>query len=269
MSPLKLDLGQSSSAFEATKDDIIFGETSDQVPAVLSALDADQEKVGALLNQATQTIENSAAAVTSTLGAKDKRAARVKRELVKKEAKTQRKLKSQEREVLNVIEPETKSISGQAILDLRYSQDSIDSETSDGIDLQELIQRMKDEKRGWKKGTALTVVRMPDGQLTSMDNRRLYAAKKVTEEKPVFEIKIFIYNHDDKAPKKMLTGVITEYKIARRLNNINELAQGILEETYGHCAKLRMHTRNGDLNSGNFGYTNPPIIRQSEETEDK
>ncbi len=58
---------------------------------------------------------------------------------------------------------------------IRFSQENIGKTTRDGMPIPDLIENMR--KHGWK-GDPIDVVRMPDGSLTSLDNRRLFAARE-------------------------------------------------------------------------------------------
>jgi hypothetical protein len=59
--------------------------------------------------------------------------------------------------------------------DVRFSQEWVSSKTRDGIPLPDLTKNMRNN--GWR-GDPIDVVRMPDGGLTSVDNRRLVAARE-------------------------------------------------------------------------------------------
>lgn len=222
----------------------------------LSSLDTPVEKVKEIYENAVKQAEDQINAVSASLDLKKLRELRKKEKLASKQDRIS---KSKNREEIDVVIPEVKKISGADILKLRFSQDSIKSETMEGMKLPDLIQNMKD--KGWKKGTTITVIRMPDNTLVSLDNRRLYAAKQVASEKDNFTIQIQQFNHFDSAPKKMLDGVIKEYTRERQASTIHMVPEEISPNTYGHLAKLRIHARNGELNSPNFGYEADPIIR--------
>jgi hypothetical protein len=67
--------------------------------------------------------------------------------------------------------------------ELRVSQDWVSPETSDGISIPALAERM--QSGGWR-GDPIDVVEMPDGALLSVDNRRIVAARLARlEEVPV------------------------------------------------------------------------------------
>lgn len=59
--------------------------------------------------------------------------------------------------------------------EIAFSQASISPATRDGIPLDDLVEAMR--TGGWK-GDPINVVRMSDGALTSMDIRRLIAARR-------------------------------------------------------------------------------------------
>jgi hypothetical protein len=236
--------------------------TTTQPTITLSSLDTPSDKLKVLFDQAVNQTEIQVNEKELSL--------RNKREMRKKEkfeAKQQRKVKAlAPKQVLKVVLPDERKISGQDILKLRYSQDSIKSETQDGISLPKLIESMRTE--GWRKGTALKIVSMPNGELVSLDNRRLYAAKEIAKDEKMkdFAIEINIYNHDDEAPKKLVSGMIEEYKKGHRLDSISRVQQlqlpvNIKAGTYGQCAILRTNTRHGDMSSEKYGYSTEPTIR--------
>lgn len=173
--------------------------------------------------------------------------------------KADRKAKSESKKTYKVVIPSHKMLTKEEIEKLRYSQDSIQKTTSDGIKLETLAENMAEE---WKVGTHLTVVKMPDENLVSLNNRRLYAAQLATEMKEVFELPVAIFAHEDPAPKKLLSGIITEYQKGRELDNINEVAKEILQNSYGHSVVLRMNTRKGELSKSSYGYEDKPIVRE-------
>jgi hypothetical protein len=61
---------------------------------------------------------------------------------------------------------------------IKFSQENIGGATSDGISIGDLTSSMN--KEGWK-GDPIQVVQLEDGSLVSLDNRRLYAARKAME----------------------------------------------------------------------------------------
>lgn len=223
----------------------------------MTSMHGSDEKLTALFQQSQQQASESALAALSE--GRDLAAERKMRKGAKTNAKNVRKERYKQHEVFQVVLPEHKSISKEAILALRFSQDSISGTTQEGMKLDDLIKNMKE--KGWLKSSAIKVVKMPDGTLVSLDNRRLYAAKEVCSEKEDFKIKIELFQHQDRASTKLLKGIIMEYKKGRKTDNINEVVEGIISNTYGHCAVLRINTRHGDLSSTNFGYTTQPTIR--------
>lgn len=223
----------------------------------MTSMDGSNEKMAALFTQSKQ--QASALALNALSKKRDWAAERKKNKAAKAAAKNERKHKSAQREQISVVLPEYRIISKEAILALRFSQDSIDGATREGMKLDDLIDNMKN--KGWLKGSAIKVVKMPDGTLVSLDNRRLYAAKEVCSEKEDFKIKIELYQNQESAPTKLLKGIIAEYRRGHSIDNINDVAEDIFSNTYGHCAVLRINTRQGDLSSRNFGYTTQPTIR--------
>ena len=84
----------------------------------------------------------------------------------------------------------------EAIFEIRFSQPSIASKATDGTDL---IHSIKTE--GWDPSQHIRVVRMPDGKVTTVDNRRVFAAQRIVAEYPLFfkfkPVKIRIYRHTE------------------------------------------------------------------------
>lgn len=68
---------------------------------------------------------------------------------------------------------------GKEILDVKYSQHSISSKTTDEKPLYEIVESM--HTNGWNLALSkgIQCVEMPGKQLVSLDNRRLYCAKQV------------------------------------------------------------------------------------------
>ena len=161
----------------------------------------DSNSVSLITNMAKENIASLQSAATER---KDRKAE-------KRQAKQLRAAKSKDssKETTAPVIPKSYCITSQDILKLRFSQDSISNQTKEGIPIGNLIANMKSE--GWKNSVQLEVVRMPDGDLVSLNNRRLYAARKAATEKPDFKIKVAEYSHDAKAPIKLLRGVTTEY----------------------------------------------------------
>jgi len=165
----------------------------------------------------------------------------------------------------NKIENEssTRWIDSNEIRSIRYSQYSIDNKTQKGMELSELFQNMNAD--GWKKETSIAVVVMPDGKPTSLDNRRLYTAKKIINTSPEkeFKIKITEWKADTAAPNKLLNTIVHNYAVGKKLHSPDQLPPSIKEGTYAQAILLRANTREGNLQSGNYGFENDPIIRSS------
>ncbi|MCH9625335.1 MAG: hypothetical protein S4CHLAM123_05060 [Chlamydiales bacterium] len=157
----------------------------------------------------------------------------------------------------------TRWIDPDEIKPIRYSQYSIDNKTQEGMELSELFQNMS--ANGWKKETSIAVVVMPDGKLTSLDNRRLYTAKKIINTFPEkeFKIKITEWKADTTVPKRLLQTIIHNYAVGGQLHSPDQLPPSIQVGTYAQAILLRANTREGNLQSGNYGFENDPIIRPS------
>lgn len=167
--------------------------------------------------------------------------------------------------VYNIALPDNRKFNSKEILDLFFSQDSIDGKTGDGsMTMDELVESMS--THGWLQGTSITVIEMPDETYVSADNRRLYAAMKVAKMNPAFSISVNIFAHDIKAPKKLLKGIEKEYVKGHPLTTIEDLAaltlpKGITPGTYGYAMVMRINTRHGNLAESHFGYKQTPVIR--------
>lgn len=79
--------------------------------------------------------------------------------------------------------------------ELKFSQKDVGPTTSDGLTIDDLTESMR--TNGWK-GQSLNVVEMPDGSLTSLDNRRLLAARQAG----LKEVPTTIHQPNDKFPEQ-------------------------------------------------------------------
>lgn len=186
----------------------------------------------------------------------DKKLLRAQR---KAERAQKKSLAASNKPIYNVIIPENRILTGLNLSKLRFSQDSIQATTSDGKPLEQLIQDIA--TKGWKKGTSLVLVEMPNGKLVSLNNRRLFAAKKAAEIRNNLEVPAMVFKHDDKAPRKLLNGIATEYKKNQKDKDINAIAAQIQPESYGHAATLRINTRQGDLSNSIYGHKQTIVRR--------
>lgn len=193
----------------------------------------------------------------------DKIALRKLRNAAKKQHKAQ--IMQKTKTIYNIVLPKTEELKGDEILKLRYSQDSIDGKTGDGsMTVDELAKNMSTQ--GWKKGTQITVINMPDDEPVSANNRRLFAAKKVAEKNKEFALTANIFEHDDKAPIKFIRGIEAEFMKGRQITatDMTNLVfpESILSDTYGSAMVLRINTRGGDLANSHFGYKENPTVRE-------
>lgn len=159
--------------------------------------------------------------------------------------------------------------SHEKIKNMRYSQDSIADKSADGIDLFTVI-----KDKGWKTGVTMMGVEMPDGKYTSLDNRRLFALKRIVNEaasnvfkEAAIKPAMHIYKHDHTSEKIQ--------KEVKRLKNLSENLgrsqgpgleeSGIKEGTIGALVYYRM--RGGGANSLNekntYGFESNPLVRPS------
>ena len=156
-------------------------------------------------------------------------------------------------------------ISKAAIEAIRFSQKSVNSVFTDenGRDqpLSELEGLMK---QGFKKKYALEVVKMPDGNLTSYDNRRLYLAKKILNDNPDYKIWVNVHDANDEAPKGKSN--FEQQQFYKNWGWSFGKGQGetkaVNNGSWGQLVALRVA---GDFNSAAyihtpFGYNNPPRV---------
>lgn len=223
----------------------------------LDSLDINEDTVNQLFEKAVNS--NSTEATLA-----DKKMLRASRKAETEKRKQQASQKA--KHVYNVVIPQVVEFKGEEILNLCFSQDSIDGKTGDGtLTVEQLADNMA--CKGWKHGSQITVIQMPDGKLLSADNRRLFAAKKAVEVNKQFALTANLYQHTDRAPKNLMKGVETEFRKGRQIEKtvkIEQLACPALiqPETYGFAMLLRINARNGDLANSHFGYKQAPIIRR-------
>lgn len=226
----------------------------------LDSLDIKEEAIEELFKKCVE--ENSSNATASTSG-DQKKILRAMRKAQKSECK--KKASQKTKAIYDIVIPETQQLKGKEILELRFSQDSIDAKTNDGaMTLEELSHDMT--KNGWKSGTQITVIKMPDGHYLSADNRRLFAAKKVAAVNDQFTITINLFDHADKAPKNFIRGIEAEFRKGREIQKAVVVSKltlpGLIKpDTYGYAMLLRINTRSGDLSQSHFGYIQEPFVR--------
>lgn len=128
---------------------------------------------------------------------------------------------------------------------LRFSQDSINFETSDHQTLDDLIDSLR--KNGWGKGyAAINIVKMPDAKCTTLDNRRLYAVMRVLETNPRFQLPVVIHDHALDADKKTYLYPISRDARSRKAVVHADTLQKLIKEqalsadSMGYCVYARM-----------------------------
>lgn len=98
---------------------------------------------------------------------------------------------------------------------IRYSQSSVNG-------AENIVQSMK--QNGWR-GAAIDVVRMPDSKLTTIDNTRVLAARKVG-----IDVKANVYNYDELLPN---SGLIERFTTKKGI-----------PQTWGDAVNLRIGKQN-------------------------
>lgn len=137
------------------------------------------------------------------------------------------------------------------IREIRFSQDSIADHTQSrvndlSISLKQLVINLKTS--GWKKDCFIDLVLMPDNTLTTLDNRRLEAAKQAAFEltqkpkgKTEFTIRARIRHHSEKDEEKL--NLITNLYLNKYIEKTRlPLAPDIEKQTLGQAVIIRMHT---------------------------
>lgn len=150
-------------------------------------------------------------------------------------------------------------LKGQQILDVRFSQDSIASKTTNrpkepSMTLDKLMQSITST---WK-GAALSCVNMPDDASTSLDNRRLYACKQIVRKfKSDLKMPIDLFPHEMDATRRVenMLKDLSEHELFPCPSE----ESGIWENTFGHVAFIRMNQ--GDGYDGSYGYDRDPRVR--------
>lgn len=171
----------------------------------------------------------------------------------------------------NIADYEEREIRvAEQILGIRFSQDSVEAQSSDGVDLFEVIR-----SKGWKKNSPIKVVVMPDGDVTSLDNRRVLAAKKIVrishsffQDSNALEALIFPHQETTGAIKKDVLRL--EQKVTRKVTHLSVEHAGLHlhPHSYGAMVYYRMRLGEGDVPSQPFGFKQDPIVRLSRTEED-
>jgi hypothetical protein len=152
------------------------------------------------------------------------------------------------------------NLSGRELLTVRFSQNSIAEETKDGHYLKDIVYTLA--KKGWDKGKAsMTLVRMADGELTSLDNRRLYCAKEcITERRPRLVVPVRIHDHAVLADPSYLDEIAGQ---VRRVGAavLGAMPQEIIPNSWGYCVWARMRVFNKTpIDSKSYGFTDLPKV---------
>lgn len=155
---------------------------------------------------------------------------------------------------------------------LRFSQKTVNSKTCTGDTLDELQLSIL---KGWKKNFPLNVVKMPDGQFTSLDNRRLYVLKKLTQSNLTAmqgKVEIRVYDHRDKMDACTLGGILTPIKsnhsyetfqaFEDRLERHSDYRQSLNYATYGYGVVMRM-LGSGSEDTLTYGFASSPTVESS------
>lgn len=148
---------------------------------------------------------------------------------------------------------------------IRYSQRTISETTRDGTPLEELERNIK--IHGWDENHPIQIVRMPDGKLTSFDNRRLFALKKIARERQSHEyitITAKISNFNEVADPIIKGSVFTQIENKENINKLLDSFKIIQKDTLGHCICARIHLTSKvhmERTAENpYGFVEDPII---------
>lgn len=255
-------LGQEVLVFNTNKLIDVNSQQSITPAITPESLDVTEKFVNSLFEKAVK--DNISDTQSTSSAPIDKK---LQRELRKKAQQTRKEqASSKTKAVYDVVLPKVVQFRGEEILQLRFSQDSVDGKTGDGkMTLKELENNIAE--KGWKKGSQITVIQMPDDRYVSADNRRLFVAKNVAQLNKEFALTANVFQYSDKAPKAFLQGVENEYRKSHQLNKTVEiisqfvLPQSIEAQTYGYAMVLRINTRQGDLANSHFGYEQDPVVR--------
>lgn len=233
----------------------------DAASITIDSIDLDP---GQLKMQMEATFEK-----VNTFVQQDKRAARKEKALLKQERKEKALAKKQEAPVRQSIDTKIGYTDAADILAVRFSQDTIDPKSADGLDLFEVIRA-----KGWKKGTRIQVVEMPDAFNTSLDNRRLHAAKRVVDEvsRTFFydrnALEASIYKHDvtsggiAKDVKRLETKVGAKNSSLLLTNHQDLLLNS---NSYGAMIYYRMRLGEGNFAGHPYGYNENPVVREAKD----
>lgn len=156
-------------------------------------------------------------------------------------------------------------ISQVAIEAIRFSQCSINCIFKDKNGRDQPLEDLKALMlKGFDKNYALEVVEMPDGTLTSYDNRRLHLAKQILKTTPAYTIWVKVHKHNDLAPENTREYAQNLFKKdwGHAFGTGEGETQAVLPDTWGQLIAIRVA---GDYNSNSykytpFGYTKNPRV---------
>lgn len=186
------------------------------------------------------------------------------------------KKESVHKKIINLINEESfyNNITDPDVLKaLRFSQDSVDPKSRDGIDLFEVI-----KKQGWQQKYAIQVVGMPDQKLTALDNRRTLAVKRIVNEvsssffKGKNSVKLELYSHEDLLDNKGLKEVnILKNKVLQKAiySVVEEIDLGLQENTMGAKVYYRMRLAEGNVHTDPYGFSSYPRVRVMDQSENQ
>lgn len=144
-------------------------------------------------------------------------------------------------------------LNGEGIKRTRFSQLTIEPTIRDGQTVHDLATTIYNDgvTSMWRKEEPIHLVRMPDGELTSLDNRRLYALKLIAEQKPDFDLKVTaVVDFEQDQIDPMTKGAIftriaalppPEHNAVHQKLNVLATQRIITAGTYGHGIVARMN----------------------------
>lgn len=160
-----------------------------------------------------------------------------------------------------------KRFGNREIGEILFSQNSI-MDSSEGVSLDDLKKSLC-AKWDVNKSQALCLVRMPNGKLVSLDNRRLKCLQDIAKIKSkVLVVPVSIHQHDEPADKRYLTPILNDFnkKIAAiSLDALKaKMPKSIKENSYGFCvfARMRVFNQNPPEDSC-LGYAKQPTVRKN------
>jgi hypothetical protein len=147
--------------------------------------------------------------------------------------------------------PSTGSKQGHARvspLDLRWSQPTVSCCLSDkNTSIEALSRELANPKKGWKKGSTILAVRMPDGCLVSYDNRRLTASVLAVLINSEFTVPVEIHDWEESTGRAISSYLRPEHENEgekRVAMTAEHLVLGLeVEEVIGEAERERLRQR--------------------------